>query len=63
MPVSFTRDLRHWVKPYRFGRYIIMFSKAPFYFSRWPTLRWKSLAWGRYEFKVIHIQKDAANVG
>jgi hypothetical protein len=44
------------VKPYRVGRYIFMFSKAPFYFSGWlPTLRWKSLAWGRYEFKVIKL--------
>lgn len=45
-----------WVKPYRLGRYILMFSKAPFYFSGWlPTLRWKSLSWGRYEFKVIRL--------
>lgn len=44
----------HWVKPYRIGRYVLMISKAPFYFSRWfPTLRWKSLAWRRFELKLI----------
>lgn len=45
-----------WVKLYRFRRCILMFSKAPFYFSRGlPTLRWGSIAWGRYEFKVIRL--------
>lgn len=24
-----------WCKPYRLGRYLVMFSKAPFYFSGW----------------------------
>ena len=46
----------NWVKPYRFGSYVIMFNKAPFYFSRWlPTIRWSSLAWRQYELKVIKL--------
>lgn len=45
-----------WVRPYRLGHFIFMFSKAPFYFSGWlPTLRWGSLAWRRYEFKIIRL--------
>lgn len=45
----------HWVKLYRVGKLIVMFSKAPFYFSQWPSLRWGSLTWGRYEFKLIWL--------
>lgn len=45
-----------WVKPYRIGQFIVMLSKAPFYFSGWlPTLRWGSLAWRRYEFKIFRL--------
>ena len=45
-----------YVKVVRIGRYIIMFSKAPFWFSGWlPTTRWGSLAWRRYEFKIFKL--------
>lgn len=50
------------VRSFRFGCYIVVFSKAPFYFSKWlPTMRWHSLAWRRYEFKAIklHIGKQS----
>jgi hypothetical protein len=46
-----------WVKVLRFGRFIVMLSKAPFYFGLWPTVRWKSLAWRRYEIKVVPLPK------
>ncbi len=50
-----------WVKVYRFGQYVVMLSRAPFYFSMgWlPTLRWQSLAWHRYEFKVIKLHSHS----
>lgn len=45
-----------WVRPFKLGPYIVMFSKAPFYFSGWlPTTRWGSLAWRRYEFKMFRL--------
>jgi hypothetical protein len=49
-----------WVKPYQVGPYVVMFSKAPFLFSRFlPTLRWKSFSWRRYEFKIIRMMPAA----